>query len=336
MRSAPTHPHARSRLFAGALAAIAVLLAGCATESQDNSAVSAAAPPLSRTVTVAPYVDVTFPNRPVLAEVARATGNHDFVLSFILAGEGGCTPSWGGTLPLDDAGLLADVAALASVGGEVVVASGGAHGPYLENACTTAPELAGAYQAALDTVGANALDVDIEGQVPVELVTEALAQLQRERESAVTLTLQVQDESGLTPQAVEFLHAAADQELDVTVNAMVMNFDPEGEWADSLVPTAQATVEQMGEVWPDTSSEALYHRLGLTLMIGRNDTGVVTTTSDVQRVLEHARDNNIGFLGFWSLARDNGGCPGQEAASSECSGLDQRPYEFTELFSGQR
>lgn len=334
MRFALLRPHAWSRWY-GVGALTAVLLAGCATDSDDGSAAGSALAPLGRTVSVAPYVDVTFPNRPVLAEVARATGHDDFVLSFILAGEGGCNPSWGGTLPLDDAALLADVAAVTLAGGEIVVASGGAHGPYLENACSTATELAGAYRTALDAVGSNALDVDIEGQVPADVVTEALAELQRERETAVTLTLQVQDESGLTAQAVDLLHAAADSELDVTVNAMVMNFDPEGEWADSLVPTAQATVEQMGEVWPDTSSEALYRRLGVTLMIGRNDTGVITTISDVQRVLEHARANNIGFLGFWSLARDNGGCPGQEAASSECSGLNQAPYEFTKLFSGQ-
>lgn len=335
MRSAPMHPHAWRRRFAvGALPFLALLLTGCATDADDGSAGSAAAP-LGRTVSVAPYVDVTFPNRPVLTDVARATGHDDFVLSFILAGEDGCNPSWGGNLPLDDAALVADVAALRSAGGEVVVASGGAHGPYLENACSGSTELAGAYRAALDAVDTNALDVDIESEVPAAVVTEALAELQRERETAVTLTLQVQGESGLTPQAVEFLHAAAEQELDVTVNAMVMNFDPEGEWADSLVPAAQATVEQMGEVWPGTSSEALYRRLGLTLMIGRNDTGVVTTVSDVERVLEHARANNVGFLGFWSLARDNGGCPGQEVASSECSGLDQAPYEFTKVFSGQ-
>ncbi len=335
MRLGPMHPHARSRSFlTGALTAVAVLSAGCATDSEHGSP-EGTAMPLGRTVSVAPYVDVTFPNRPVLTEVARATGHDDFVLSFILAGEGGCNPSWGGTLPLDDAALLADVAALKSAGGEIVVASGGAHGPYLENACATATELAGAYRAALDAVNTNALDVDIEGQIPAALVTGALAELQQERETAVTLTLQVQDESGLTAQAVQILQTAAEQELDITVNAMVMNFAPEGEWADSLVPTAQAAVEQMGDVWPDTSTEALYRRLGLTLMIGRNDTGVVTTVIDVQRVLEHARANHIGFLGFWSLSRDNGGCPGQETASSECSGLVQKPYEFTRLFSGQ-
>ena len=128
MRSALLRPHAWSRWF-GVGALSAVLLAGCATDSDDGSAAGSAVAPLGRTVSVAPYVDVTFPNRPVLAEVARATGHDDFVLSFILAGEGGCNPSWGGTLPLDDAALLADVAALMLAGGEVVVASGGAHGP---------------------------------------------------------------------------------------------------------------------------------------------------------------------------------------------------------------
>jgi chitinase len=334
MRFAPGDLHARRRLLlSGALAAAAVLLVGCGTESETTE--EPAASPLGRTVSVAPYVDVTSPDRPALTEVAAATGQDDFVLSFILAGEGGCVPSWGGTLPLDDPALLANVGALTSAGGEVVVASGGAAGPYLENVCGTAADLGRAYRTALDTVGANALDVDIEGEVPAEVVTEALAELQRERQTAITLTLQVQDESGLTPQAVEILRTAAEQDLDITVNAMVMNFDPEGAWGDSLVSTAQATVEQMREVWPDASRETLHRRLGLTLMIGRNDTGVITTASDVQTVLEYAQAHRVGFLGFWSLARDNGGCPGEESASSTCSGLDQRPYEFTEMFAAR-
>jgi chitinase len=332
MRRARGLSRARSRWLPGVgLVVAAVLSAGCVPES--DNAISSDAGPTGRSVSVAPYVDVTFSDRPDLSEVARTTGHDDFVLSFILAREAGCEPSWGGVLPLDDAQLLADVAALQSTGGEVVVASGGADGPYLENACTSATELAAAYQRALDAVDANSLDVDIESDVPVTVVTEALAELQRERGTGITLTLQVTDESGLTPLAVEVLQAAAEQELDVTVNAMVMNFDPEDAWGDAMISTAQATVEQMREVWPDASSESLHHRLGLTLMIGRNDTGVVTTVSDAQRVLEHARAHDVGFLGFWSLARDNGDCPGQEVASSACSGLDQRPYEFTELFA---
>jgi chitinase len=305
--------------------------AGCSSRSEE--AASSEADPTGRVVSVAPYVDVTLPNRPDLSEVARTTGHDDFVLSFILAGQGGCEPNWGGNLPLDDAELLADVAALRSTGGQVVLASGGAQGPYLENACANATELADAYRAALDAVDANSLDVDIESDVPVRLVTEALAELQQERGTAITLTLQVEDESGLTPLAVDVLQAAAEQELDVTVNAMVMNFDPEGAWGDSIVTAAEATVEQMREVWPDASTEALHSRLGLTLMIGRNDTGAVTTIADAETVLEHARTHDVGFLGFWSLARDNGDCPGQEVASSGCSGVDQRPYEFTELFA---
>jgi chitinase len=323
----------RLRLATAILVGVAVA-AGCTggTESgepQDSG-------PIGRTVSFAPYVDVTYPDRPVLAEVARVTGQDDFVLSFVLAGPAGCDPTWGGTLPIDDPALLGDVQELRSSGGQVVVASGGAMGPYLENACQSAPDLARAYRSALDAVGSNSLDVDIEGDIPVDLVTEALADVQRERSTAVNLTLQVQDESGLTPLAVDVLQGAADHELDVTVNAMVMNFPPTNGWADSIIAAAGATVDQMRSAWPDLSTEGLHSRLGLTLMIGRNDTGVVTTLDDARTVLEHARTNDVGFLGIWSLARDNGGCPDQQEASSECSGLDQQQYEFTELFSTAR
>ena len=82
----------------------------------------------------------------------------------------------------------------------------------------------------MGAVDANSLDVDVASDVPVSLVTEALAELHRERETAITLTLEVKGDSGLTPLACVVLHPAADRELDVTVDVMVRNCDPEGAW----------------------------------------------------------------------------------------------------------
>ena len=37
-------------------------------------------------------------------------------------------------------------------------------------------------------------------------------------------------------------------------------------------------------------------------------------------------------LTFWSIARDNGGCPGERKARPDCSGLAQQPGEFARIF----
>jgi hypothetical protein len=42
----------------------------------------------------------------------------------------------------------------------------------------------------------------------------------------------------------------------------------------------------------------------------------------------------INRLAFWSLSRDNGGCPGQTFASPTCSGVSQSTWQFAGIFKG--
>jgi chitinase len=46
-----------------------------------------------------------------------------------------------------------------------------------------------------------------------------------------------------------------------------------------------------------------------------------------------ANQNKIGMLGFWSVSRDNGGCPGG-GVSATCSSISQSSYQFTNIFKG--
>ncbi len=69
-------------------------------------------------------------------------------------------------------------------------------------------------------------------------------------------------------------------------------------------------------------------------MIGRNDEGKVFTQEDAKKVVEYAKNKNIGHLGFWALGRDNGNCPNEQGIpSKDCSGIQQTDYEFTKIFS---
>ena len=71
-------------------------------------------------------------------------------------------------------------------------------------------------------------------------------------------------------------------------------------------------------------------QLGITVMIGQNDSpGEIFTIANAQSL----RNANLGasMLSFWSMGRDNGGCPGQGSASPSCSGVSQSPFQFSSI-----
>lgn len=272
----------------------------------------------------APYVDVSL-TPPGLLPALRDTPARRFVVAFLLARDGSCDPMWGGGRALDDPALMSELARVRSAGGAVTLASGGAVGDYLENECGSAQQLAEVYRKALALTGADRLELDAENQIPVETVADGLASVQRELGVPLTLTVGVADANrGLTPEFVPLLRALADRRLDVTVNAMVMNFPALTSWRDSLIAAADAVAGQLSQLWPHDE----YRHLGLTLMAGRNDTDVITTVEDAEAVYRYALQHRISFLGLWSLARDNGACPGRRDAVATCSGIAQNRYDF--------
>ncbi|MFI7045859.1 carbohydrate binding domain-containing protein [Streptosporangium sandarakinum] len=281
----------------------------------------------------APYIDITMPT-PSLAGAATATGVKNYTLAFALGDSAGCNPAWGGTIPINDPRIIGDVRALQAQGGQVIVATGGAQGPYLEHTCASSAALLTAYKKVLDAVGTNHLDVDVEASIDAAKVNTALKQLQAERGTVVSYTLRVQGQDyGVDPFSLSILQDAAAKGLNVIVNPMLMNFGYTGDWGDAMIKAAEATLAQMKTVWPAKTDAQLKKMLGLTPMIGKNDTGMTTTQANARKLLSWANTNHVGFIGFWSAGRDNGGCPNGQV-SPTCSGVAQSPWEFTGIFKG--
>ncbi|MEU4803599.1 cellulose binding domain-containing protein [Actinosynnema sp. NPDC023587] len=282
----------------------------------------------------APYVDITMPT-PSLESMARATGQKVYTLAFALADSSGCNPSWGGTIPLNDSRIINDVKALKALGGDVIVATGGAAGPYLEYTCSTADALVGAYKKVLDAVGSNHLDVDVEASIPHDLVNTALKKLQTERGTAISYTMRIQgDDYGMDPYSVQILQNAAAKGLTVLVNPMTMEFGTSrADWGDAVIAAAEASLKQMKTIWPAKSDAELKRLLGVTPMIGRNYNGKIFNQAHATKLVAWANTNKIGLLGFWSVGRDNGSCPGG-GISPTCSSIAQSQYEFTNIFKG--
>ncbi len=298
----------------------------------------------------APYVDATLtPLYPF--EDASAVPTTQVVLGFVVANPSlPCSPSWGAHYSLEAAATAIDldrrIARLRSHGKDVIVSFGGVANQELANACTDPVLLQGAYQAVVDRYRPAALDLDLEGAglddaAAMTRRAAAIAAVQQaaggSAELPVWLTVPV-GEDGLPTAAQAAVGEMLRAGVEISgVNAMTMNFGPN---ADDLRPTIRraltATTSQVQAAYRDagqplTRAEA-WRKTGATPMIGLNDT--VPQQFDLATatwLVDFARDNGMGRLSMWSLNRDGlcGSNIDANKPSPHCSGLDQRPREFT-------
>jgi chitinase len=315
------------KVVVGVLVGLLALTA-CSTTVSGSPTVASSSPAAARPAFGA-YLDISV-QQPDLAAVAKQAGLKHVNLAFALALGGACEPGWGGNQPLD--ALKPQIDAFKAAGGSVSAATGGAVGNYLENACATSGDLAGAYTKLLDATGTNLLDVDIETGVDTAKVVDALGQVQRARGTDITFTLPV-DLAGVPAERLDLVQKAAAANVAVTVNIMDMNFKTGGNWGQAMVDAAQASLDQLRKIYPNASEAVQNRALSITVMIGRNDVGVITQPDDAQKVIDFAKSRGLGRLGFWALARDNGACAKKVKAQPNCSGIAQQDWQFTQQFA---
>ena len=250
---------------------------------------------------------------PTLVQVAQATGQKFFTLAFVLGSSAGCVPIWGGTIALNDSRIAGEISALRAIGGDVAVSFGGAAGPYLSSVCGTQAQQASAYEQVIDAFNIKHIDFDVEASIPIDTMNKAIAQVQRDRPgTVVSYTLEVvADDFGLVGSiGTDVLTNAVANGVNVgIVNPMTMDYGSTKEWGDSVIAAAQTVETQMAQIWPTKTTAQLYAMLGVTPMIGRNDTGPIFS----HRRRAEARD--VGQPESRRAARVLVGRPGQRRLS---------------------
>ena len=294
----------------------------------------------------APYVDVLLYPTPSLTGMATQSGAKYFSVGFIVAGSG-CQATWGRHYEMSDGFLIADIASLRSQkGGDVIASFGGAAGTELALACSTVSALQAQYQSVIDTYSFSRLDFDIEGSAlsntaANDLRAKAVAGLQAAARTAgrkltVQFTLPVMP-WGLTQAGQDLLRNAIDNGVEIAVvNVMAMDYgrsyDPNlmGKHAvDAMIATIGQLKDLYGERKGDVEVRAM---VGVTPMIGLNDVAPeMFTLSDAGTLLTAAQFQGIGFLSFWSATRDQQ-CTRRQVVSPTCSGIEQLPWAFTNIF----
>ncbi|WP_235029741.1 cellulose binding domain-containing protein [Streptomyces sp. 3213.3] len=295
----------------------------------------------------APFVDLGAYPTPNLTQIATNTGLRQFSLGFITAGSTSCNASWFNSFDPGAAWDRADFDSLRAMGGDVRPSFGGASGTELALACTGTTALQAQYQKVVDAYALDRVDFDIEGTAAVDhasidrrstaVAAVQAAQRAKGRDLKVTLTLPVLP-SGLTADGVYILNSAKSHNLNVdTVNLMAMDYgdsaapSPSGKMGTYAIQAATSTRTQITSVWPNLTTAQTWAMVGLTPMLGQNDTASeVFTATDAQQVLTFAQQNHLGELGFWDVTRDGNACTG---ALSQCTNIPQTPYQFSKLFA---
>ncbi|MEY9947779.1 cellulose binding domain-containing protein [Kitasatospora sp. GAS1066B] len=292
----------------------------------------------------APYVDTSlYPPYDLVAN-AKASGVKNFNLAFIVSG-GGCVPKWGGVSDLAADPVAAQIGALRAIGGDVRVSFGGANGSELATACSSASDLAAAYQQAVDAYGLTRIDFDVEGGALADSAAntrrdQAIAQLQQTAAAKgksldVSFTLPALP-TGLTQDGINLVTGAQSSGVKIgAVNIMAMDFgdgvapNPNGQMGKYAIDAATATQAQVKSVLGLTDAQA-WAKVAVTPMIGVNDvSSEVFTVADAQQLAAFASSKHLAWLAMWSATRDQPCAGGAKTyADATCSSVAQQPLDF--------
>jgi len=283
----------------------------------------------------APYIDVSPGSGSAIMQLAsNGSGNKHYTLAFILGA--GCSASWFGAYPLNttEAGALGTrINELRAAGGDVIISFGGAAAPELADVCPDAASLQAQYQAVVSKYNLTYVDFDIEDFPPtaIDNRNKALKGLETANPGLrVQYTLGVL-ETGFTQPQMDVLNNARTNGTRVDlVNIMAMDYGH----SVSDMYAAAVSGAQAARSWLNSNGFS-GTQLGITPMIGVNDSaGETFTLANASSLASWANSNGITELAFWSIGRDNGGCPGGGAASPSCSGISQSTFQFSSIFHG--
>ena len=328
-----SHVRMRSTLLAATASALLVVLPVLATPPADGAAT---------VPEVAPYFEPTGTHTANLNTAVTKHGLKSFTAAFVLGKK--CVATWddGSTITTTDA-RSALVKKAKTAGALPIISFGGQSGNELAKVCTTTSNLVTAYTGVINKFGATKIDFDIEGAANVNATAvntrrfQAIKALETKFPSLkVSLTLPV-GYSGLETakadgDAVTLLKLAKTQKARIDViNLMTMDYgDANSNMGAAATTSATKALAQIKKIWTTYT----YNNIGITPMIGLNDTPTETFTyADAETVVAFAKSKGVRRLAFWAINRDQS-CGAGDQAPGTCTNLSQDPLDYTDAFLG--
>jgi chitinase len=314
-------------------AGVLTIVAACA-------ALAVATP--ARATDVAPYFETWAYGggyTPTTLMQAKASGGVlGATMAFGVSG-GGCSLGGGLEANMSGAGKT-DIVNFQAAGGRVILSFGGASGTYLESACSDD----GMYtlvKSVIDTTGARAIDFDVEGsQLDVAALNTRRNNVVKRLQTTypglyVSYTLPV-DPTGLESDALTVLRGANAAGINVSmVNVMAMDYgDASTTMGARAISAATGTFNQIKAIFTGKTDAQLWAMIGVTPMIGVNDTqSEVFRQADATQLTTFAQQNGLGLLSFWAMQRD---MPGGGSDYNDFSLVNTKAYEFYTIMAAAK
>jgi hypothetical protein len=281
---------------------------------------------------VAPYLYNGWGSPPNPVTVMQQTGVKWFTLAFVLS-NGYCNPQWDGGRPLTGGVDQNTINAVRGAGGNVIPSFGGWSGNKLEESCSSAGELANAYQRVISAYGLPGIDIDIESTAysnpTVQQRTIDALKTVRANNSGIKIYVTIgTGQSG--PDTGMINRAAASGFTPDAWTIMPFDFGGAGQNMGTLTTRAADGAKNAVRNAYGLSDDQAYRHIGISSMNGNTDNSEVVTQDNFRTILSYAQSHHLARLTFWSLNRDRP-CTGGGADS--CSGIGQSNWEFTRIFS---
>jgi len=283
----------------------------------------------------APYAYLGWGNLPDPRTIMTATGVKWFTMAFMLS-NGACTPLWDGSRPLTGGADQTTINNIRGAGGDVAISFGGASGPWLEQTCSSASALAGAYQQVINAYSLKAIDIDIEGTVynNATLQQRTIDALKTVKTNNPNLTVYVtfpSDRTGPDTSMINRAHASG-----LTVDGwtiMPFDFGAAGQNMGSLTVQAAEGLKNAVKNGYGYTDDQAYRHSGISSMNGITDANETVTVADFNTMLAYAQQHHLARFTFWSANRDRPCAGGGYPNDDTCSGIGQNAWDFTRVIA---
>ncbi len=289
---------------------------------------------------VAPFVDMTswvdpsseysINGAPNLAKFAIDTNIKTYHLGFINPVQSNPISNnklnwaWGGYASLTKSstdaqylGIVQSMQNLKDSGGMYIISIGGQAGNAPWKVTQSEDLLENFYTDVIQTYSLSRIDLDIEedNQDYDQNVANAKAikKVQDKTNVEVSLTIPIMP-YGWENKQINIIKAYVSEGVEITlINNMCMCYGTgvnNGEdYGDASVRAMESCIGQLQTIYSnqgiELSTTAAYVKTGCTVALGYESSLYPTfTTSMMQKVTNHAKNNNYGLLSFWSIGRD--------------------------------
>ncbi|MFI8521607.1 ricin-type beta-trefoil lectin domain protein [Streptomyces sp. NPDC085481] len=281
---------------------------------------------------VAPYLYNGWGSPPSPTTVMNATGVTWFTLAFVLS-NGYCNPQWDGGRPLVGGVDQQTVNTVRAAGGDVIPSFGGWSGNKLESSCSSAGELAAAYQKVINAYGLKAIDIDIEAAAydSPTVQQRTVDALKTVKAGNPGIKVYVTFGTGQNGPDTGLINRAAAAGLTVdSWTIMPFDFGGNGQNMGTLTTRAAEGLKTAVKNAYGYSDDQAYRHTGISSMNGVTDVGETITQDDFRTILAYAQQRHLARLTFWSVNRDR---PCTGGGADTCSGVAQQPWDFTRILA---